>query len=83
MFGRKKSKVVKGPKPLLVLTEVELKNVLEQERLIADAMKVQRMLSFALNGTMKALALKYKLPDEFELDRSNGNIFVKEKKNGS
>lgn len=82
MFGRKKPKVVKGPKSLMALNEAELKNILEQERLIADAMKVQRMLSFALNGTMKALALKYKLPDEFELDRSNGNIFLKEKTNG-
>ncbi len=82
MFGFLKPMKDKGPKPLAKFSEAELKNVLEQERLIADAIKVQRMLTFALSGTYKALALKHKLPDEFELDRSTGEVFAKEKKHG-
>ena len=82
MFGKRKFLRDKGPKPITILNKAELKNILEQERLVEDAMKVQRMLSFALAGTYKSLALKHKLPDEFELDRLTGEIFKKEKKNG-
>ncbi len=82
MFSMKKLSRDKGPKPITMLNEAELKNVLEQERLVEDAMKVQRMLTFALSGTYKALAVKHKLPDEFELDRTSGGIFKKEKKHG-
>ena len=82
MFGRRKTPKAKGPKALTMINEAELKNVLEQERLISDATKVQMMLTFALKGTMKGLALKHKLPDEFELDRITGEIFEKEKSSG-
>ena len=82
MFGRRKPPMAKGPKMITCLNEAELRNVLEQERLVEDAIKVQRMLVFALKGTMRALALKHNLPDEFELDRISGEIFTKEKVNG-
>ncbi len=80
MFGRRKTPQVKGPKAITQLNTAELTNVLEQERLVADAIKVQKMLISALGGTMKTLALKHKLPDEFELDRTTGEIFKKENK---
>ena len=80
MFWQKKSPKAKGPAAITRLNAAELKNILEQERLVEDAMKVQKMLTFALAGTYKALAMKHKLPDEFELDRSTGEIFSKEKK---
>ena len=82
MFGRKKSEKAKGPKAITRLNSGELKNILEQERLVEDAMKIQKMLIFSLAGTYKALAVKHKLPDEFELDRTTGEIFPKEKKHG-
>jgi len=79
MFGFTKVIMDKAPKPLATIESVELRNVLEQERIVADAVKTQMMLAMALNGTMRALAEKYKLPKVFELDRTNGNIFEKEK----
>lgn len=80
MFWKREKKIIPlGPKPLAKLEVNELKNVLEQERLISDAIKVQKMLSLALNITMKQLADKHKLPKEFELDRTTGEIFPKSK----
>ncbi len=82
MFGRKKSTMDKGPKVLVQLSESELSNILEQERILMDAKKVAMMLNASLNGTMKALGDKHKLPKEFDLNRSTGEIREKEIQDG-
>ena len=82
MFGMGKSSRDKGPKILVQLSESELNNILEQERLLTDAKKISMMLNASLNGTMKALADKHKLPKEFDLNRSTGEIREKEIQDG-
>lgn len=66
-----------GPRPIAMLEPGELKNVLEQERIIEDVAKALRMLQMAYQVTMRAIAAKYQLPQEFELDRRTGEVFGK------
>ncbi len=83
MFGGFLKSVANGrPAPLAKLDATELRNVLEQERLTADALKVHLMLATTLQGTKKQLAEKYSLPGLFELDRETGEIFKKESSDG-
>ena len=78
MWGLKRPlELTNGIKPLACLTDAQLLNVLEQERLVADAIRIQRMLAAALNGTMKQLATELNLPAAFELDRETGEVFAK------
>ncbi len=82
MFGLTKSEKDKGPKPMAKFTETEMLNINEQERLLRDSKKVMMMLAASLNGTLNDLREKYSLPEEFNLDRSTGEISKKEKKDG-
>lgn len=82
MFAFLKPERAKEPQPIAKLTEAELKNVLEQERIINNAIQTQMMLMTSLNMTMKQLAVLYKLPNLFELDRETGEIFKKESSDG-
>lgn len=77
MFGWKKNIKPLSEKPLAKLSSSELRNILEQERLVEDSIKVQKMLLLALSFTMKQLADKHNLPGEFELDRTTGEVFKK------
>ena len=66
-----------GPKPIANLSADQLRSVLTQERLVAEAALTHRMLVVALNGSWKKLAEDLSLPKEFELDRSTGAVFKK------
>lgn len=82
MFGFTKFVRDSGQRPIAKLTEAELKNVLEQERIVRNAIQVHRMLVATLDGTMRKLAQEYSLPDLFELDRKTGEVFPKESSDG-
>lgn len=77
MFGFTRPMKDEGPKSIAKLNEAELKNVLEQERIVKDSVQVHMMLAATLQGTMRKLAEQYGLPTEFELNRTTGEIFEK------
>ncbi len=82
MLGFIKSVTNGKAKPLAKISAAELKNILEQERILTDAVMTQRMLTVALSATMRHLAKTHNLPDVFELNRQTGDVFAKEASDG-
>ncbi len=70
------------PKPLATLTTDELANILEQDRLSTDALKIHKMLLMTYRTTFHNLRTKYKLPEECMFDKKTGEFFKKEEGNG-